>query len=176
MLFAEGGIGLWVGSAALLADAADFLEDATMYTLGVVALGWTGRARARAGIVMGCAMGMVGFAALGEAASRLFAGGAPSPAPMAATAAAALAVNGFCAWRLAPHRRGDSSMRSIWLSTRNDALLNALTIAAAIGVAASAKAWPDIMAGLAIAGINLVSAGAVVRQGVAELRGCSLGL
>jgi Co/Zn/Cd efflux system component len=50
---------------------------------------------------------------------------------MAITAAAALAVNIYCASRLVRWKRGDASMRSIWLSTRNDAILNAATILAA---------------------------------------------
>jgi Co/Zn/Cd efflux system component len=33
MLFVEGSAGLWIGSAALLADADDFLEDATVLGL-----------------------------------------------------------------------------------------------------------------------------------------------
>ena len=48
MLFIEGGVGLWTGSAALLADAADFLEDTTVLWLALVASGWSARARAAA--------------------------------------------------------------------------------------------------------------------------------
>lgn len=38
MFFVEGGVGLWIGSSALLADAVDFLEDAGIYSLAVIAL------------------------------------------------------------------------------------------------------------------------------------------
>jgi Co/Zn/Cd efflux system component len=87
---------------------------------------------------------------------------------MATTAAVALAVNVFCASRLAQFKRGDASMRSIWLSTRNDAILNALTIAAAGAVAVTATGWPDIAAGIVIATINLWAAAEIVGQAARE--------
>ena len=162
MFLLEGGVGLAIGSAALLADAADFLEDTGVYALAVIALAWTPRNRANAGLVMGIAMAAVGLAALYQVAVRLTLGGAPASGIMAATAAVALAVNLLCARRLAPWKRGDASMRSIWLSTRNDAILNALTILAAALVALTAAGWPDIAAGLLIAAINLAAAREIV--------------
>src|SRR3546814_13477125 len=94
---------------------------------------------------------------------------------MAVTAAAALAVNVFGVSRLAPFKRGDASMRSIWLSTRNDAILNALTIVAAGAVALTATGWPDIAAGVVIAAINLRAAAEGLAQGTPELRAHSEG-
>lgn len=169
MFFAEGAIGWRIGSAALLADAADFLEDTAIYTLAVIALAWSVRQRAYAGIAMGLAMTAVGLVALWQVIARLLWGGAPPFAPMATAAAAALAVNVFCAWRLAPYRRGDASMRSVWLSTRNDAVLNALTIIAAGAVGISTHAWPDIAAGLIIAGVNLWAARTILRHAREEI-------
>jgi Co/Zn/Cd efflux system component len=74
---------------------------------------------------------------------------------MGSVAALALAVNGYCAYRLVRFRGGDASMRAIWLSTRNDALLNVLTMAAAAFIAVASSGWPDIVAGAIIAGVNL---------------------
>lgn len=170
MFFAEGGIGLWIGSAALIADAADFLEDAGMYGLGIIAIGWNARRRAQAGLVMSLLMGAVGLVALAQVVGRLLVGGAPEPLPMGGTAVAALAVNVYCSWRLVPFRKGDASMRSIWLSTRNDAVLNLLTIIAAALVALTASSWPDIAAGLIIAWVNLRAAVEILMQANRELR------
>src|SRR3546814_17573611 len=88
---------------------------------------------------------------------------------MAVTAAAALAVNVFGVSRLAPFKRGDASMRSIWLSTRNDAILNALTIVAAGAVALTATGWPDIAPGLILATINHWAAAGVIAPATREL-------
>lgn len=170
MFFGEGSVGLVIGSAALIADAADFLEDAGMYTLAIIALSWTVRNRALAGVLMGLAMFAVGCVALWQVVARLLWGGAPSSLPMAMTAAAALAVNVYCAYRLARYKRGDASMRSVWLSTRNDAILNALTIAAAALVGITAAAWPDIVAGLIIATVNLWASIEIIGQARREMQ------
>ncbi len=169
MFFVEGGAGLWIGSAALIADAVDFLEDTGIYTLGIVAIGWTIRNRARAGFVMGLMMFAVGIVALAQVFVRLYYGGTPSSLGMAVTAAAALAVNMVVATRLMAFRTGDSSMRSIWLSTRNDAILNGLTIIAAVLVATQMSAWPDIIAGLIIAAVNLWAAREIMLSARREL-------
>lgn len=171
MFFVEGGVGLTIGSAALLADAVDFLEDAGIYALAVVALAWRPRSRAFVGLVMGLAMLGVGLVAVWQIVDRLFHGGAPASGAMAITAAAALAVNIYCASRLVRWKRGDASMRSIWLSTRNDAILNAATILAAGLVAWTATAWPDIAAGALIAGINIWASIGIMFQARRELKG-----
>ena len=170
MFFVEGGVGLWIGSSALLADAVDFLEDAGIYSLAVIALAWLPRSRAQAGMVMSIGMLAVGMVAVWQIVDRMLHGGAPSPVPMGATAFVALAVNVFCAWRLSQWKRGDASMRSVWLSTRNDAILNMVTIAAAGTVALTTTAWPDVAAGVVIAALNLWASIEIMRQSRKELR------
>lgn len=170
MFVFEGAVGLWIGSAALIADAADFLEDTGMYALGALAVGWSVMNRARTGFAMGLLMLGVSVVALAQVFLRLWYGGIPSSLGMAATAALALAVNVTVATRLSRFRGGDSSMRSIWLSTRNDAILNGLTIMAGVLVAIQAAAWPDIVAGLIIAGVNLWAAREVLQAAWSEMQ------
>lgn len=166
MLFVEGGAGLWIGSAALLADAVDFLEDASILGLALIAIRWPVRARATAGLVQGLAMAGVGMGALVQVFHRLVYGGAPPSSPMGAVAMLALAVNLYCAYRLVPFRKGDVSMRALWVSTRNDATLNVFTVIAAGLIALTGSAWPDLIAGGIIAAINLWAAMEVVRAAV----------
>lgn len=173
MFFVEGGVGLHIGSAALLADAMDFLEDTGLYSIGVIAIAWSVRRRAGAALVMAAAMAGVGGVAVWQIVERLLLGGAPAPAPMAATAALALAVNVLCASRLARWKHGDAGMRSIWLSTRNDAILNMATIAAAGVVALTAAGWADIALGALIAAVNLWAALGIARQALAERKGAT---
>jgi Co/Zn/Cd efflux system component len=66
---------------------------------------------------MGLGVLTFGLIALWQDADRLLYGGAPPATPIIVTAAAALAVNVSCASRLAHWSRGDTGMRSIWLST-----------------------------------------------------------
>jgi Co/Zn/Cd efflux system component len=46
----EFAVAVAIGSVSLFADSIDFLEDASVNMLIVVALGWTARNRARLGI------------------------------------------------------------------------------------------------------------------------------
>jgi Co/Zn/Cd efflux system component len=170
MVVVEGVAGLVVGSAALLADAVDFIEDAGMFALALVAIGWSPRARAGAAAIQGAAMALVGFGAIAAIVRRLLVGGAPDARSIGAVALLALAVNLYCAWRLARFTRGDSSMRAAWLSARNDAILNMLTIVAAIAILLTRTAWPDIAAGALIGAINLWAAGEVLLKAVREAR------
>lgn len=170
MLFIEAGLGWWIGSAALLADAVDFLEDAAIFGLAIVAINWSARARGQAGLIQGTAMAAVGLAAIIQIVWRLSEGGSPAPAPMGAVAILALAVNLFCAYRLVLFRAGDASMRAIWLSARNDAVLNMMTMVAAGIIALTHSAWPDIVAGVIIGAINLFAAADVLSAARKEMK------
>jgi Co/Zn/Cd efflux system component len=169
MLFIEGSVSLWIGSAALLADAGDFLEDTVVLGLAFIAIGWPVRARATAGLAQGLAMAGVGIGAIAQIVRRILEGGAPSPALMGSVAALALSVNGYCAYRLTRFRGGDASMRAIWLSTRNDAMLNILTVLAAGFIAITRSGWPDTIAGAIIASANLWSSIEVIRAAIGEM-------
>src|SRR3984893_16134357 len=170
MLLIEASGGLWIGSAALFADAGDFLEDAAVLTLALGAIGWSARARATAGLVQGVAMAAVGVGAIAQIVLRILNGGAPSPAPMGSIAVLALIVNAYCAYRLIRFRRGDASMRAIWLSTRNDAMLNVLTVLAAVFIAITRSGWPDIIAGAIIATVNLWGSVGIMSAAIREIR------
>jgi len=170
MFFIEGAVGLWIGSAALFADAGDFLEDAAVLTFAFVAIDWSARKRATAGVVQGMAMAGVGVGAIVQIVLRILHGGAPSPAPMGGVAALALIVNGYCAYRLIRFRSGDASMRAIWLSTRNDAMMNVLTVIAAVFIVITGTGWPDIIAGAIIATVNLVGSVGIMSAATGEIR------
>jgi Co/Zn/Cd efflux system component len=148
----------------------DFLEDAAVFGLTFVAIGWSIRARAAAGLVQGFAMAGVGIGAIVQIVLRIVAGGAPPPALIGVVAAFALTVNGYCAYRLIRFRSGDASMGAIWLSTRNDAMLNVLTVVAAVFIAIARSGWPDIIAGAIIATVNLSASVEVISAATGEMR------
>jgi Co/Zn/Cd efflux system component len=66
-------------------------------------------------------------------------------------------------------RDGDANMRSVWLCSRNDAIVNVTIIVAALGVLGSGARWPDLIVAVTISGLALSSAIAVIRQARKEI-------
>lgn len=104
----EATVGLAIGSAALLADAADFLEDFLINLLVVSALSWPVASRRKASYVLAGLILIPATAALGMAVYKLFTGQPPEPTAMSATAIAAGVVNLVCAGLLAPLRHANT--------------------------------------------------------------------
>jgi Co/Zn/Cd efflux system component len=166
----EFTVALAIGSVSLFADSVDFLEDASINLLIVLALGWSVRNRARLGMVLAAILLVPGLATLWTAWAKFSAPAAPNPVPLTLAGLGALAVNLSCAFMLARHRHhGGSLTRAAFLSSRNDVLAN-LAIIAAGGVTAVAwrSAWPDLIVGLGIAAMNADAAREVFMAARAE--------
>src|ERR1700724_1501539 len=93
-----------IGSVSLFADSIDFLEDASINLLILVALGWTARKRARVGMALAGILLVPGLATLWTAWEKFSLPVAPDPALLSLTGAGALAVNLSCAFMLARFR------------------------------------------------------------------------
>lgn len=162
--------GFLAGSQALKADALDFLGDGLITFLGLLAIGWTLAWRARAALIQGVFLGVLGLGVLVSTALRLLAGEPPEAEMMGVLGLVALAVNVAAAMVLLPHRTGDANARAVWLFSRNDAIGNAAVVVAALLVAWTGAAWPDLVVAVAIAGLFLQSSWSIVRDARADLR------
>ena len=141
-----------IGSVSLFPDSIDFLEDASVNCLILVALGWSALHRARVGMVLAGFLFVPGIATIWTAWEKFSHPVAPDPVPLSLAGAGALAVNLFCAFVLARYRHhGGSLTRAALLSARNDALANVAIIAAGLVTALRPSAWPDLVVGLGIA-------------------------
>ena len=161
-----------IGSVALYADSADFLEDAAVNILIVVALGWTLAARARLGFGLAGIALLPGLAALWTAYGKLAGnGGVPDAHILGWVAAGAFVVNVVCAMLLMRHRESGGSLgKAAWLCARNDALANVAIIAAAFATLLSPTIWPDLVVGLGVFLLNLDAAGDVLKAARDERR------
>ncbi len=122
---------LRIGSVSLFADSIDFLEDASVNLLILLALGWTLAARARTGMVLAGIMLVPAVAFLWTLWQKFQSPIPPEAAAMSVIGLGALGVNLGCAWLLARHRRGQGSLtRAAFLSARNDAVANVAIIGA----------------------------------------------
>jgi Co/Zn/Cd efflux system component len=159
-----------IGSVSLFADSIDFLEDASVNLLILVALGWTARKRARVGMALAGILLVPGLATLWTAWEKFNLPVAPDPALLSLTGAGALAVNLSCAFMLVRYRRHSGSLtRAAFLSARNDAVANVAIIAAGLLTAFLwASAWPDLIVGLGIAAMNADAAREVWQAALEE--------
>lgn len=145
-----------IGSVSLFADSIDFLEDASVNFLILMALGWTAQKRARVGMAMAGILLTPGLATLWTAWEKFYLPVAPDPALLSLTGLGALAVNLSCAFLLARYRHQSGSLtKAAFLSARNDAMANVAIIGAGLMTAFLwASAWPDLIVGLGIAALN----------------------
>ena len=113
---------------------------------------------------------MFGVGVLIEVLYKIISGIIPSAETMGIIGALVLLGNGVCFLLLYRHSSDDLNMRSTWLCSRNDIIVNISVLVAAIGVKNFDASWPDILVGAAIAGLFLKSAYTVLRESFLELR------
>lgn len=167
---AEIAAGAAAGSAALQADALDFLGDAANYaiSLGVagMALAWPSRAAlAKGGTMLALALWV-----LGNTAWHAYAGTLPQAEVMGVVGFTALLANGAVALMLWRHRGGDANRRSAWICSRNDSVGNAVVLLAAAGVFGTGRGWPDVVVATVMGALGLQGGWQIVRQAHTELR------
>lgn len=161
----EFAVALAIGSVSLFADSVDFLEDASVNLLILLALRWSPARRAQLGMVLALILLVPALAGLWTAGAKLFSPVVPAPLPLTVTGLGALAVNLVCAVMLARVRDHHGSLtRAAFLSARNDALANIAIIAAGLVTGYLWHSiWPDLIVGIGIAVMNADAANEVWR-------------
>ncbi|WP_297554399.1 cation transporter [uncultured Actinomyces sp.] len=158
-----------IGSAALFADAADFLEDFLINMLVLTALGWSVASRRKASYGLAGLILIPAVAAFGTAIWKMVSGEPPEPLALSATAILAMLINLASALLLLQLRKHETALvRGAWLAARNDVLANLLILAAGIVTLFWFSPWPDITVGIVIGIINLSAAAEVFEQARAE--------
>lgn len=169
MFAAEIVAGVAGGSKALQADALDFLGDAANYaiSLGVagMALAW----RARAALLKGATLALLGLYVLGAALWAVWHGGVPHAEMMGIVGLVALLTNAGVALMLYRFRTGDANMRSVWICSRNDAIGNIAVVLAAAGVFGTGTAWPDLIVAGVMAMLGISGGVQIIVQARREL-------
>ena len=162
--FVEFSIALMIGSVSLFADSIDFLEDASINALILMALGWSASHRAIVSKLLAGIILIPGLATLWMAWQKFALPIPPAPLPLSLTGVGALVVNFTCALLLVRVRyHGGSLGLAAFLSARNDVLANAAIILAGWVTSYTLLAWPDLIVGLGIAIVNAGAAGQVYR-------------
>jgi Co/Zn/Cd efflux system component len=141
-----------IGSVSLFADSIDFLEDASVNLLILLALGWSLRARSRVGMMLAAILLVPGIATLWMVWQKIAAPLPPEPITLSVVGIGALAVNLTCALLLARFRKASGSLtKAAFLSARNDAVANVAIVGAGFLTALTVSVWPDVVVGLGVA-------------------------
>jgi len=170
MFFVEIGAGFKSGSTSLLADAIDFFGDAANYGVSIAVLSAGLVLRSRAALLKGACMIGFGLFVLARAVWMYTQGGTPEALTMGSIGLLALVANVAVAAMLYAYREGDANMRSVWLCSRNDAIGNIAVMLAALGVAGTSSAWPDLLVASGMAVLALVGGWSIVKQALIEIK------
>lgn len=153
--FVEYAIARQIASVSLFADSIDFLEDATVNSLIVVALGWSLKKRSYTGMLLSAILLVPGLSVLWTAWQKFLQPVPPEPWLLSATGLGALVINMGCAYLLANIRHhGGSLTRAAFLSARNDVFANIAIMGAGFLTLQWPSGWPDLIVGLGIAAMN----------------------
>ena len=166
----EFAVGLRIRSVALLADSAEFFEDAAVNLLIFFALTWSAATRARVGMALSAILLLPVVAFVWSLWGKLADPVYPPPLVLGLVGLGALAVNLTCAALLARFRtRAGSLSRAAFLAARNDALANVGIILTGVVTAVLwPSVWPDVIVGLLIAWLNAGAAREIWREAWAE--------
>lgn len=162
--------GVSAQSASLMADALDFLGDSANYLISLVVAGLALRWLARAALLKGVTLLLVGLWVLASTLWMAYAGSLPQAETMGVIGIMALVANLWCALLLWRHREGDANRRSVWICSRNDAIGNVAVVAAAGGVFGTGTAWPDIGVAIILAGLGVSGGWQIIRHALRELK------
>lgn len=159
-----GTVGILADSTGLLGAALDNLGDAAVYAVSLYAVGRTVLAKARAARLSGVLLTALGLGLLVEVLRRFFMGADPIGLAMIITAAANAGTNLLCLRLLRAHREHGVHLKASWIFTTNDMLANLGIVISGVAVMLFSSPVPDLLIGLAVAGIVLSGGWEILRE------------
>jgi Co/Zn/Cd efflux system component len=155
MFVAELAAGVLAESTGLIADSLDMLADATVYAIGLFAVGKAASVKVRAASMSGIFQMLLALGVLIEVARRLLFGSEPEALFMIGISVVALVANVVCLALISKHRDGEVHMRASWIFSKNDVIANIGVITAGVLVHALASPLPDLVIGALISFVVL---------------------
>ncbi|VAW96094.1 Cobalt-zinc-cadmium resistance protein CzcD [hydrothermal vent metagenome] len=164
MFLIEFSAGIVSHSTALLADSLDMFADAFIYALSLFALNQHEKWRIYAAMASGVIQLTLGIGIAISAIYKIFFYTLPNSDLMGIYGIIALVVNLISFMLLMRFKEGNINIRASWICSRNDMIANVGVLIAAALVAYFQSAIPDILIGLAIALVVIVSAVKIIKE------------
>ena len=160
--------GLSADSSALIANGLDNASDTLVYALSLVALGrsaaWKrGAARTSGFMLIGFAVGVAI-----DAVRRFVDGSEPLGTTMIVMAVVAGIVNLVCLWLIRRIEDPDVNIRAAGTFSANDFVANGGIVLGGALVLLLGTNWPDLVVGIAVAGIAVKGGVEILRDAHAE--------
>lgn len=153
MFLVEIVLGILSESTALIADSLDMLADATVYGIGLYAVGKSPLVKIKAAHLSGVFQVILGALVLVDVVRRLVYGSEPESLYMIFVGMAALAANVICLVLIAKHKEGEVHMRASWIFSKNDVVANLGIILGGGLVYLLDSRFPDLVIGAMISAI-----------------------
>lgn len=169
MFVLELAVGWYAQSTGLIADSLDMLADATVYGIGLYAVGKSLAHKTRAALWSGWMQGLLGLVILADIARRALFGSEPVSTLMMGMGTLALAANVWCLVLISRHREGEVHMRASWIFSKNDVIANLGVILGGLLVWFTGSRWPDLVIGTLIALVILRGARHIIADARGEL-------
>ena len=170
MFFVEMTLGLISQSTALIADSLDMLADATVYGIGLYAVGKAAIVKIKAAFISGVFQIILGVAVFVDVVRRLISGSEPEPLLMILVGCVALIANVICLRLISKHKDGEVHMRASWVFSKNDVIANVGIIFGGVLVYALDSRFPDLVIGLAISALVIHGGVHIVKDASNEKR------
>ena len=164
MFLVELVSGVITHSNALSADSLDMFGDAFVYGLSLFVLTKHHKVQARASMVKGAVMLLIGLYVFAEAFYKMVHPIVPPAQAITLIGILALVANGVCLFLLTRHKDKNINMKSSWICSRNDMFGNVGVIIAGISVAYFNSMWPDIIVGMGIAGLAVYFSAGIIKD------------
>ncbi|MCK5263273.1 MAG: cation transporter [Gammaproteobacteria bacterium] len=150
MFFVELTLGILSESTALIADSLDMLADATVYGIGLYAVGRSALAKINAASISGIFQIILGVSVTLDIVRRLIWGSEPESSLMIAIGILALIANTICLLLISKHKEGEVHMRASWIFSKNDVIANIGIIISGALVYLLDSRFPDLIIGMLI--------------------------
>lgn len=163
LFMVEITLGIISDSTALIADSPGMLADATVYGIGLYAVGKEIFVKIKAAYISGVLQIILGITVIFDIVRRAISGSEPESLLMVSIGIVALTANIICLRLISKHRAGEVHMRASWIFSKNDVIANLGIILGGVLVYLLDSRFPDLVIGLAISVI-------VIRGGIHIMR------